>query len=163
MSSTREHPPLTWADNPNTASCPLSGARDHASVYRLFDIMRNTPFSCWSIFIVMYRTTVLAALLVIFYAGTADAYGSLRCKGRLIDVGAGAEEVIALCGEPSRRIVSRVPVRASVLTGFTRITGYATTEQWIYDRGWGKFPAVLFLDDAKVRRIDYLPRRSRGS
>ena len=111
----------------------------------------------------MYRTTVLAVLLVTFYAGTADAYGSLRCKGRLIDVGEGAADVLALCGEPSRRIVTRVPVRASVLTGFTRISGYATTEQWIYDRGWGKFPAVLFFDEGEVRRIDYLPRRSRGS
>jgi len=111
----------------------------------------------------MYRTTVLAALLVILYAGTADAYGSLRCKGRLIDVGAGAAEVIALCGEPSRRIVTKVPVHAGLLTGFTRIAGYTTTEQWVYDRGWGKFPAVLYLDEGTVKRIDYLPRRSRGS
>lgn len=111
----------------------------------------------------MYRTTVIAALLVTLYAGTADAQGSLRCKGRFIDVGAGAAEVIALCGEPAQRIVSRVPVRAAVLTGFTRVAGYATTEQWVYDRGWGKFPAVLHLDEGKVRRIDYLPRRSRGN
>ncbi|RZV36768.1 MAG: DUF2845 domain-containing protein [Chromatiales bacterium] len=111
----------------------------------------------------MYRTTVIAALLVTLYAGTADAQGSLRCKGRFIDVGAGAAEVIALCGEPGQRIVSRVPVRAAVLTGFTRVAGYATTEQWVYDRGWGKFPAVLHLDEGKVRRIDYLPRRSRGN
>jgi len=33
----------------------------------------------------MHRMIVLAILLV--YAGVADAYGSLRCKGRLIDVG----------------------------------------------------------------------------
>ena len=111
----------------------------------------------------MFRTTVIAALLVTLYAGTADAQGSLRCKGRFIDVGAGAAEVIALCGEPAQRIVSQVPVRAAVLTGFTRVAGYATTEQWVYDRGWGKFPAVLHLDEGKVRRIDYLPRRSRGN
>ena len=111
----------------------------------------------------MYRTIALTALLAIVYAGTADAYGSLRCKGRFIDVGAGAAEVISLCGEPARRIVTKVPVRSGLLTGFTRIAGYATTEQWVYDRGWGKFPAVLYLDEGEVKRIDYLPRRSRGS
>ena len=111
----------------------------------------------------MFRTTVIAALLVTMYAGTADAYGSLRCKGRFIDVGTGAAEVIALCGEPAQRIVSRVPVRTAVLTGFTRVAGYATTEQWVYDRGWGKFPAMLYLDEGRVRRIDYLPHRSRGN
>ena len=111
----------------------------------------------------MYKTSVLAVLFLCLFAETADAYGSLRCKGRLIDVGADAAEIIALCGEPSRRIVTRVPVRTAVWTGYTRIAGYATTEQWVYDRGWGKFPAVLHLDAGKVRRIDYLSRRSRGS
>lgn len=126
-------------------------------------IMRNTSFPRWSILVVMYRSTVLAALLVILYAGTADAYGSLRCKGHFIDVGAGAADVLALCGEPVRRVVTQVPVRTASLTGFTRFAGYATTEQWVYDRGWGKFPAVLFLDAGKVQRIEYLSRRSRGN
>jgi len=106
----------------------------------------------------MYRTTVLAILLL--STGAADAYGSLRCKGRLIDVGASAAEVMALCGEPAKRFVTQVPVRAGVLSGFTRFAGFATSEQWIYDRGWGKFPAVLHFDDGKIQRIDYLPRRS---
>ena len=106
----------------------------------------------------MYRTTALAIL--VFYMGAADAYGSLRCKGRFIDVGANAAEVITLCGKPSQRIVAQVPVRAGVKSGFTRFVGFATSEQWIYDRGWGKFPAVLHFDDGKLQRIDYLPRRS---
>jgi len=70
---------------------------------------------------VMYRTTVLAILLL--YTGAADAYGSLRCKGRLIDVGANVAEVMALCGEPAKRFVTQVPVRAGVLSGFTRFAG----------------------------------------
>lgn len=106
----------------------------------------------------LYRTTVLAILL--FYAAAADAYGSLRCKGRLIDVGDSAADVLALCGEPARRIVTRVPIRAGVVTGFTRFAGFTTSEQWIYDRGWGKFPAVLYFDDGVIRRIDHLSYRS---
>ena len=108
----------------------------------------------------MYNITVLAVLLL--YAGAADAYGSLRCKGRLIDVGDSAAEVTELCGKPSKRIVTEIPVRAGILTGFTRFAGFTTSEQWIYDRGWGKFPAVLHFDDGRVQRIDYLPHRSRG-
>ncbi len=108
----------------------------------------------------MYRMTVLAVLLL--YAGAADAYGSLRCQGRLIEVGDSAAAVTALCGEPSRRIVTEVPVRAGTVTGFTRFIGFTTSEQWIYDRGWGKFPAVLHVDDGRIQRIDYLPRRSGG-
>jgi len=110
----------------------------------------------------MYKKTALAALLLILYAGTSDAHGSLRCKGHIIDVGTSAAEVLELCGEPDRRVVTQVPVRAATLTGFTRFAGFAMSEQWVYDRGWGKFPAVLFLDEGQIQRIDYLPRRSRG-
>ena len=101
---------------------------------------------------------LLAILLLI--AGVADAHGSLRCKGRIVDVGDSAAKVLALCGEPASRVATTVPVRAATLTGFTRFTGYSTAEQWVYDRGYGKFPAVLFVDDGRVRRVDYLSRRS---
>ena len=107
---------------------------------------------------VLSRLTVLAVLLA--HAGAADAYGSLRCKGRFVDVGDTAEQVLALCGEPARRIVTYAPVRAGTLRGFTRFAGFASSERWIYDRGWGKFPAVLHFDDGVIRRIDHLPRRS---
>jgi hypothetical protein len=107
---------------------------------------------------VLYKTTVLAILLL--YAGTADAHGSLRCKGRIVDVGDSAAKVLALCGNPSGRTVTRVPVRAAVGTGFTRFAGFSISEQWVYDRGYGKFPAVLYLYEGRIRRIDYLPHRS---
>ena len=38
-----------------------------------------------------------------------------------------------------------------------RIIGIALSEQWIYERGWGKFPAVLFFVDGTLKRIDFLP------
>ncbi len=111
-----------------------------------------------SIIIVMYKTIAIAMLIL--YAGTADAYGSLRCKGRLIDVGATVAEVVSLCGEPAGRTISAVPVRAGGLSGFSRLTGITSTEQWVYDRGWGKFPIVLFFDEGKIIRIEHLPHRS---
>lgn len=106
----------------------------------------------------MYRTIVLAILLT--YAGVAEAHGSLRCKGRIIDVGNSVAEVVSLCGEPAERIITQVPVRAGVMKGFTRFAGFALTEQWIYNRGWGKFPAVLYFDNGKIQRIEYLRYRS---
>ena len=106
----------------------------------------------------LYRTAVAAILLLV--AGVVDAHGSLRCKGRIVDVGDTAAKVLALCGEPASRVATTVPVRAAVRNGFTRFTGFATSEQWIYDRGYGKFPAVLFLDEGRIRRVDHLPHRS---
>ena len=104
------------------------------------------------------RAIVVAAILL-SYAGTVDAYGSLRCKGRFIDVGASATEVLKLCGEPDKRVVTQIPVRAGNINTFTRFNGFATSEEWIYDRGWGKFPAVLHFDAGRIYRIEYLPRR----
>lgn len=69
-------------------------------------------------------------------------------------------QVMDLCGEPTRRVVHQVPVRAGIATGFTRFVGFASAEQWTYNRGWGKFPAVLTFDDGRIQRIEYLPRRS---
>lgn len=106
----------------------------------------------------LYTTTVLAILMS---NGTdAEASGTLRCKGQIVDVGDPVASVLALCGEPEARIVNEVPIRAGSRTRFTRYIGCTTAEQWIYDRGWGKFPAVLHVDAGTIRRIDYLPRRS---
>lgn len=126
--------------------------------------MRNTerPHAVYTYYMydVLTKTAVVAILLA--YAGSADAYGSLRCKGRIIDVGDSAAEIKALCGEPARRISRKSPVRAGTKGGFARFAGYTTSEQWTYDRGWGKFPAVLHFDDGVLRRIEHLPQRSRG-
>lgn len=104
------------------------------------------------------RLGVLALLLCC--CGTADAYGSLRCKGKIIRPGVTMSQVLALCGEPENRIIEEVPVRTRTLTGFSRLSGIAVTEHWQYDRGWGRFPALLIFQDGRLRRIDYLSYRS---
>ena len=110
---------------------------------------------------VMYKAsiTIITIAALLLFCADADAYGSLRCKGRLINVGDSAAEVLSLCGEPSNRLVTQVPVRQGSVFGFSRFAGFASTEQWVYDRGWGRFPAVLHIDDGEIRRIEYLPRR----
>lgn len=106
------------------------------------------------------RMTILALLLG--YCGTADAFGSLRCQGRIIDTGITKAQVLALCGPPSSRLVEQTPVRHGTIAGFSRFGGIAFNEQWQYDRGWGKFPAVLLFRDGALVRIEYLRFRSRG-
>lgn len=104
------------------------------------------------------RLAVLA--LLVAYSGTADAYGSLRCKGKIIRPGAPMAQVLALCGEPRSRIVEEVPVRSRTVTGFSKLIGVSVSERWEYDRGWGKFPVVLTFRDGELRRMDYLRYRS---
>lgn len=101
---------------------------------------------------------VLAFLLCC--AGAADAHGTFRCKGRIIDRGATMAQVLSLCGPSSNQVIETLPVRAGTTTGFSRFIGYTTTQQWVYDRGWGRFPAVVIFRDGVVRRIEYLPYRS---
>lgn len=106
----------------------------------------------------IYRSAAIAILLIC--CGVADAHGTFRCEGRIIDPGATEAEVLELCGRPSARILDKVPVRAGTAAGFSRLIGYAADEQWIYDRGYGKFPAVLNFFNGRIQRIDYLPYRS---
>ena len=108
--------------------------------------------------IMISRLTVLALMLC--YCGTADAYGSLRCKGKLISPGISMMEVLLLCGPPTARIGQEVPVRHRVGTGFSRFSGIILDEQWAYDRGWGKFPALLLFQYGKLKRVEYLRHRS---
>ena len=103
---------------------------------------------------------IIGAIVALGFASVADAYGSLRCKGRLIDVGDTMEEVASLCGDPAGRSIEEIPTRTRVGAGYSRLTGITTNERWIYDRGWGRFPAVLTFDQGRVIRIEYLPVRS---
>ena len=105
------------------------------------------------------KFTVFALLLC--YCGTVEAYGSLRCKGKIISPGVTMTKIMALCGPPKTRIIEQVPVRSRIVTGFSRFNGVSYTELWEYDRGWGKFPVVLRFQDEMLRRVEY--RRYRSS
>ena len=103
---------------------------------------------------------IIGAIVALGFASVADAYGSLRCKGRLIDIGDTMEEVATLCGAPLGRTVVEIPTRTRIGSGYSRLVGITTYERWTYDRGWGRFPVVLTFDQGRVRHIDYLPVRS---
>ncbi len=106
----------------------------------------------------IYRLLAVASLLV--YCGTAESYGSLRCKGKIIDVGMSTDKVLSLCGEPKSRRLVQTPVRGRNIIGFSRFTGISHSELWEYNRGWGKFPVVLRFEEDVLRRVDYGKQRS---
>jgi hypothetical protein len=103
---------------------------------------------------------LLLACLALSYTSAANAASSLRCNGRIIRVGVPAAFVLSECGAPENQVIQETVARAGTVTGSSRLVGIALSEQWIYDRGWGRFPAVLIFLDGTLRRIDFLPYRS---
>jgi hypothetical protein len=100
-------------------------------------------------------------LLLLLGASAVHAMGPLRCDGRIIQRGVSAVYVLSLCGEPQLMYSETGPVRSAVPGGFTRPAGFFLSEIWVYDRGFGRFPAELHFRDGILRRIDYSPHRSR--
>lgn len=97
---------------------------------------------------------------MLVYCGSAEAYGSLRCKGKIIDEGMSMHKVLSLCGEPKSRRSEAAPVRHRNAIGFSSFSGVSSTQVWEYDRGWGKFPVVLRFEDETLKRVEYGSRRS---
>jgi hypothetical protein len=70
-----------------------------------------------------------------------------------------AFEVKALCGEPERRNIERVPIRARRADGSTYVRGYAQFERWTYGREPGRLPAVLTFELAMLKNIELMARQ----
>ena len=106
------------------------------------------------------KTSLSALIPTLLVCGAAHAAGPLRCDGKLIAPGMPAAYVLERCGMPQSGVTERVPTRARTATGFSRLAGASISDQWVYDRGPGRFPAVLIFRDGRLVRIDYLPERS---
>jgi hypothetical protein len=106
------------------------------------------------------KRLLLLACVALAYTSTATATPSLRCHGRIIRVGVPAAYVLSECGAPANQVIQESVARAGTTSGTSRLVGLALSEQWIYDRGWGRSPAVLVFLDGTLKRIDFLPARS---
>jgi hypothetical protein len=106
------------------------------------------------------KRLLLLACLAFSYTSAATAAPSLRCNGRIMRVGVPAAYVLSQCGAPENQVLQESVARTGTSNGFSRITGLALSEHWVYDRGFGRFPAVLYFLDGTLRRIDFLPQRS---
>jgi hypothetical protein len=81
---------------------------------------------------------------------------SLRCKGKLIDVGATKGEVLAKCGEPTYVENIEEPIRARRPNGTTYVVGTSSKDIWTYKRAPGQFPAVLIFDGSTLKSIEFI-------
>ena len=106
------------------------------------------------------KLKLLLAILGLCYAASATAAPSLRCNGRIIRVGVPAAFVLSQCGSPENLVLQESVARAGTVTGASRVVGLTLSEQWMYNRGWGRFPAVLHFLDGTLKRIEFLPYRS---
>ena len=95
------------------------------------------------------------------FTAPAGAEDTLRCDGSIVTLGMIAEPVIAKCGQPSRREAEDVPIRARSRSGASTVVGATRIERWTYDRGWGKFPALLTFEQGKLKHIELLTRAPR--
>ncbi len=102
------------------------------------------------------KRVLLLACLALFGNSAANAAGMLRCKGKMIRVGVPAAYVLSTCGPPENQFIQEAPARTRTLSG-SRLSGIAISEHWLYERGWGKFPVVLWFFDGTLRRIEFLP------
>jgi hypothetical protein len=96
----------------------------------------------------------LAIGVVCAVAPTAQAE-SLRCGNELVQPGATATEVLALCGEPASKQTISEPIRARNAGGGTRVVGTAEYEIWRYDRGSRRFPAILRFEGGVLKRLEF--------
>ncbi len=106
------------------------------------------------------RNLLLLACFALAYTSAVSAQPSLRCNGRILKLGVPAAYVLSECGAPANQTLQEATARAGTVNGSSRIVGLTLSEQWVYERGWGRFPAVLYFLDGTLKRIDYLPHRS---
>jgi hypothetical protein len=105
----------------------------------------------------MNRSPGSAAILIALSAIAAPVVqaDTLVCGNKLIEEGESASQVLAKCGEPTSKEVRTEPVRARNAAGGTRVVGTTQTEIWTYDRGSGKFPAILTFEEGVLKKLEF--------
>jgi hypothetical protein len=102
------------------------------------------------------RTAGVCVAALTLQAAYADS--SLMCGNSLVSVGMVAAQVVAKCGEPKDKVATEEPVRVRNANGTVVVAGTRYLQQWTYDRGYGRFPALLKFEDGKLKSIDLLTR-----
>lgn len=102
--------------------------------------------------------SVLVVFLLLAQFSSARGADVMRCGASLIDVGMVATEVVAKCGEPKSKEIEDVEVRARTGSGGSAVIGTVRVERWVYDRGYGRFPARLTFEDGYLKKLEFLDR-----
>jgi hypothetical protein len=96
----------------------------------------------------------LLSVAALACSATAQA-DTLRCRNSLIEEGMAQAYVLEKCGPPDSKMDIKEPVMARRPNGTTFQVGISEMEIWRYNRGSGKFPAVLTFDGGKLRKLEF--------
>lgn len=92
-------------------------------------------------------------------AGLAHAQpNAFWCGTQLIREGMAAAEVIERCGEPASVERIEEPIFARNVSGGAHQIGVKRIELWTYDRGAGRFPARITVEDGVATEVELLRR-----
>ena len=106
-----------------------------------------------------FHAVALTALLGGLLGFVARADETLRCGNSLVTVGMVSAQVVAKCGQPKDKSSTDVARRARRANGSSAAVGAVHVERWTYDRGYGKFPALLTFEQGKLKSIELLTAR----
>jgi hypothetical protein len=119
-------------------------------------------------FAVLRLATAILLLLSLSITG-ATAGDSLRCRGRLVEIGDTPDEVRELCGPPDKiSSEERYPDTWVSKYGYDQygrpllpylIEGPIHYERWTYDFGTNRLPYELYFENARLIRIESGRRR----
>lgn len=80
---------------------------------------------------------------------------TLRCGSALVSTGDAAAYVREKCGPPDAKQTVTEPVMARRRNGYAYQVGTTTQEIWRYERGYGKFPAVLTFEGGVLKKLEF--------
>ena len=96
------------------------------------------------------RLLALAALAALAAFAQPAMAQSMRCGGKIIDLGMTSAEVAELCGQPDSKKVETQDVRSG-----NRVVGTTEVSQWTYRQG--AVTRVLEFDQGKLVNITIAP------
>jgi hypothetical protein len=112
---------------------------------------------------------VVLIVLLMLTPAVAAARDSLRCRGRLVEIGDAPGEVRELCGPPDKiSSEERYPDTWVSKYGYDQygrprlpylIEGPIHYERWTYDFGTNRLPYELYFENARLIRIESGRRR----
>lgn len=97
----------------------------------------------------------LAVVGAAWFAVAPAHADTLRCGNSLVEIGATADTVHKLCGEPDSIERETKTFRNGGRLGENGFHGTVSIEKWIYDRGPTCFKAVLTMVEGELEFIAY--------
>jgi uncharacterized protein DUF2845 len=94
-----------------------------------------------------------AIVVASLFAAVAHA-DNFRCGKWIATPDLSPSELVARCGQPSKREARTEDVYARGVNGGSYKTGEVTIETWIYERGSSASPMVVTIVDGKIERIE---------